>query len=125
MSASRKAFLAATALVGTTSELSAIAVAATGERAIMVTLWVKSKDPEAFDKYYTTTHAPLVKQLAGVTSYEISKGPVIQESSQPSPYQMISVIGFDSMNALTAAIESPAGKAMVNDLKIFRERLPC
>ncbi len=119
MSTSRKAFLAGTTLIGITSALSAMAVASSGERAVMVTLWVKTKDPDAFDKYYTTTHAPLVKQLAGVTSYEISKGPVIQESSQPSPYQMISVIGFDSMNALTAAIESPAGKAMVNDLKNF------
>ena len=119
MSTSRKTFLAGTALLGMTGALSGIAVAATGERAIMVTLWVKTKDPDAFDKYYTATHAPLVKQLPGVTSYEISKGPVTQESSQPSPYQMISVIGFDSMNALTAAIESPAGKAMVDDIKNF------
>ncbi len=119
MSSSRKTFLAGTALLGMTSALFGAAAAATGEQAIMLTLWVTTKDPGAFDKYYTATHAPLVKQLPGITSFEISKGPITQESSQPSPYHMISVIGFDSMNALTAAIESPAGKAMVDDLKNF------
>jgi hypothetical protein len=83
MSTSRRTFLAGTTLLGMTSALSGVAVAATGEQAIMLTLWVTTK---------------------------------------PSPYHMISVIGFDSMNALTAAIESPAGKAMVDDLKNFAAR---
>jgi uncharacterized protein (TIGR02118 family) len=119
MPSSRKTFLAGTALLGMTSQLSTAAGAATGEKAVMLTLWVKTKDPDAFDKYYIATHAPLVKQLPGITSYEISKGAVTQEASQPSPYHMISIVGFDSMAALTAAIESPAGKAMVDDLKNF------
>ena len=119
MSTSRRAFLAGTGFLGMTSALSSVAVAANGEQAIILTLWVNTKDPDAFDQYYTATHAPLVKKLPGITSYEISKGPVSQESSQPSPYHMISIIAFDSMNALTAAIESPAGKAMVDDLKNF------
>ncbi|MGA8575724.1 MAG: EthD family reductase [Candidatus Cybelea sp.] len=102
-----------------TSVLPEAAIAATAERAVMLTLWAKTKDPDAFDTYYVTTHAPLVKQLPGLTSYEISKGPITQELSQQSPYHMISIIGFDSMAALTSAIESPAGKAMVDDLKNF------
>jgi hypothetical protein len=32
---------------------------------------------------------------------------------------MISVVGFDSMAALTSAIESPAGKAVLDDMKNF------
>lgn len=50
MSTSRKVFLTGTTLVGMTSALSATSVAASGERAVMVTLWVKTKDPGAFDK---------------------------------------------------------------------------
>lgn len=119
MSASRKKFIEGTALVGMISLLPEVAIAATGEGAVMLTLWSTTKDPDAFDRYYVTTHAALVKQLPGLTSYEISKGPITQELSQPSPYHMISIIGFDSMAALTSAIESPAGKAMVNDLKNF------
>lgn len=102
-----------------TSMLSGTADASNGERAVILTLWATTKDPDAFDKYYITTHDPLVKQLPGITSYEISKGDITQESSRPSPWHMISIIAFDSMPALTSAIESPAGKAMVDDLKNF------
>ncbi len=119
MPASRKKFIEGTALLGMISLLPEVAIAATGERAVVLTLWAATKDPDAFDRYYITTHVPLVKQLPGLTSYEISKGPITQEGSQPSPYHMISIIGFDSMTALTSAIESPAGKAMVDDLKNF------
>lgn len=106
-------------MVGIVGLLSKSAVAANGARAVMLTLWAATKDPDAFDKYYVATHEPLVRQLPGITSYEVSKGPITEEMSQPSPYHMISMIGFDSMSALTSAIESPAGKAMVADLKNF------
>ena len=119
MATSRKAFLAGTSVLGMTSMLSGIADAANGERAVIVTLWATTKDPDAFDKYYIATHDPLVKQLPGITSYEISKGRITQESSQSSPWHMVSIVGFDSMSTLTSAIESPAGKAMVDDLKNF------
>ncbi|MGB6601171.1 MAG: EthD family reductase [Candidatus Cybelea sp.] len=119
MANSRKEFLAGTAVLGMTSMLSGTADASNGERAVILTLWATTKDPDAFDKYYIATHDPLVKQLPGITSYEISKGDITQESSRPSPWHMISIIAFDSMPALTSAIESPAGKAMVDDLKNF------
>ena len=119
MATSRKEFLAGTAVLGMASMLSGTADASNGERAVMLTLWATTKDPDAFDKYYIATHAPLVKQLPGITSYEISKGGITQESSQPSPWHMISIIAFDSLSNLTSAIESPAGKAMVDDLKNF------
>lgn len=119
MPTSRKTFLAGTALLGVTGALSGTAIADTGERTVMLTLWVTPKDPATFDRYYVATHAPLVKQLPGITSYEMSKGPVTEEASQQSPYHMVSMIGFDSMASLTSAIESSAGKAMVDDLKNF------
>lgn len=102
-----------------TSLLSGSAAAATGERAVILTLWQKPKDPDAFDKYYIATHAPLVRQLPGIISYEISKGRVSQQLSQSSPWHMVSIVGFDSMAALTSAYASPAGQAMVDDLKNF------
>ncbi len=119
MASTRKEFLAGTAVLGMTSMLSGTADASNGERAVILTLWATTKDPDAFDKYYITTHDPLVKQLPGIVSYEISKGKITQESSQSSPWHMISVVGFDSMAALTSAIESPAGKAVLDDMKKF------
>jgi uncharacterized protein (TIGR02118 family) len=102
-----------------TSLLPEAAVAAVGDQAIMLTLWASVKDSDAFEKYYVATHAPLVKQLPGLTSYWRSTGPITQNPPQASSFQMISTIGFATMSALTAAIESPAGKAMVDDLKNF------
>jgi uncharacterized protein (TIGR02118 family) len=119
MPSSRKAFLGGAATLGVISLFSEAAVAAAGERTIMLGLWAKPKDPAAFEKHFVSTHVPLVKQLPGLISYERSTGPVTTESSQPSPWQMITVMQFDSMSALTTAIESSAGGAMINDLKNF------
>ena len=119
MATPRKQFLAGTALLGITSILSGTADASSGGRAVILTLWATTKDPAAFDKYYNGTHDSLVRQLPGITSYEISKGPITQESTQSSPWHMISIVGFDSMSALTAAIESPAGKAVLDDMNNF------
>ena len=119
MFSTRKGFLAGTAVLGMTSLLSGTATAASGERAVILTLWEKTKDSNAFDKYYIATHAPLVRQLPGITSFEISKGPITQQLSQSSPWHMISIVGFDSMAALQSAYTSPAGKAVVEDFKKF------
>jgi hypothetical protein len=70
MATSRKEFLAGTGVLGMTSMLSGTADASNGERAVMLTLWARTKDPDAFDKYYIATHDPLVKRLSGVTSYD-------------------------------------------------------
>ncbi|MGC2129999.1 MAG: EthD family reductase [Candidatus Aquilonibacter sp.] len=118
MSATRKAFLAGIA-VTTVSLLPAAATAAVGERAIMLTLYAKMKDPDAFRKYYLSTHAALIKQLPKIVSYEVSTGPITQELTQPAPFELISFVGFASMDDLHAALASPAGKAAVDDLKHF------
>ena len=45
MSPSRKSFVAGTAMLGMISALSGAAIADTGERAVMLTLWVAPKNP--------------------------------------------------------------------------------
>jgi uncharacterized protein (TIGR02118 family) len=119
MASSRKAFLGGAALLGMTGLFSEDAVAAAGAQAVMLTLWAKGKDAGAFDNYYVSTHLPMVKKLPGLISYWRSMGPVTTESSQPSPFQMVSVVGFESMTALTAALESSTGGAIVEGLKNF------
>jgi hypothetical protein len=51
MATSRKEFLAGTAVFSMMSMLSGTADASNGERAVMLTLWATTKDPDAFDKY--------------------------------------------------------------------------
>jgi uncharacterized protein (TIGR02118 family) len=121
MSSSRKTFLAGIALgtIGIAGSLSEVAAAAGGESATLLTLFLEPKDAAAFDKYYSTTHEPLVKHLPGIVSYVVSQGVITQASGQASPYHLLSMIAFESMSALTSAVESPAGVAMVADLKNF------
>ena len=52
----------------------------------MLTLYAKMKDPDAFRKYYLSTHAALIKQLPKIVSYEVSTGPITQELTQPAPF---------------------------------------
>ena len=118
MSTPRKVFLAGMA-VTTVSLLPEAATAAVGEQAIMLTLYAKPKDPEAFKAYYLSRHAALVKQFPKIVRYEVSTGPITQELTEPSPFALISLVGFASMDDLVAAIGSSAGKAAVDDLKNF------
>ena len=120
MPSSRKSFLAGMALgtIGTVNFLPESA-AAGSESAAILTLFLEPKDAAAFDEYYLTKHAPLVKQLPGVVSYSVSQGAITQLSGQASPYHLLSMIGFASMSALTSAVQSPAGVAVVADLKNF------
>ncbi len=84
----------------------------------LLVLYHNPPDPAAFDRYYSGTHMVLAKKLPGLRSYKISKGP-IGSPGGPSPYHLIAELTFDSMGALQAALDSPAGQAAVADLANF------
>jgi uncharacterized protein (TIGR02118 family) len=94
----------------TTNEVYAMAKA--------VVLYHAPTDSEAFNSYYTSTHVPLAKKMPGLRSYSISSGPVVTPTG-PAPYILIAVLGFDSMEAIQAALASPEGQAVVADLPNF------
>lgn len=75
-------------------------------------------DPTAFEQYYHGTHIPLAKRMPGLRSCVISKGPLASGSGD-SPYYLVAVLSFDSMDAIQAAMASPEGQATVADVPKF------
>jgi uncharacterized protein (TIGR02118 family) len=86
----------------------------------LVVLYNKPSDAAAFDAHYASTHAPLAKQIPGLKRYEISTGPVTTPAGE-SPYHLVAVLEFDSVAALQAGLESPAGQAAAGDLANFAQ----
>jgi len=86
----------------------------------LVVLYRKPSDPEAFDAYYASTHAPLAKKIPGLKRYEISTGPVSTPAGE-SPWHLVALLGFDSVDALKAGLASPQGQAAAGDLGNFAQ----
>jgi uncharacterized protein (TIGR02118 family) len=116
MSVARSAFLAASA-AAPVAVLVAPALAA-GGGAVLVAAYKTPADPKAFTAYYFGTHAPKAKTLPGLLSYVVSEGAVATPAG-PSPYYLMAELRFESMAALNAALASPTGTAVVDDLKNF------
>ncbi len=75
-------------------------------------------DPNAFNEYYFSTHAPLAKKMPGLRSIAVSEGPV-QVPRGESPYHMVVEMTFDSLADIQAAFASPEGVATARDLRNF------
>ncbi|WP_321799277.1 EthD family reductase [Caballeronia sp. J97] len=86
----------------------------------LVALYKTPSDPKAFDEYYASTHAPLAKTLPGLRRYEISTGPVATASGD-SPYYLVALLEFDSMEAIKTALNSPEGQKTAGDLANFAQ----
>ncbi|SAL16257.1 EthD family reductase [Caballeronia humi] len=86
----------------------------------LVALYKHPSDPSAFDAHYASTHAPLAKTLPGLKSYEISKGPVAVGQGE-SPYYLVAVLEFESLDAIKTALGSPEGAATAGDLANFAQ----
>lgn len=83
-----------------------------------IALYHTPTDADAFNSYYSSTHVPLAKKMPGLRSYSVSSGPVVTPAG-PAQYFLIAVLGFDSMEAIQAALASPEGQAVVADLPNF------
>jgi uncharacterized protein (TIGR02118 family) len=75
-------------------------------------------DPAAFDAYYASTHAPLVKKIPGLRSFHISKGHV-HSPTGPAPYYLVADLAFDSVQAVQDGLGTPQGAAAAGDLGNF------
>jgi uncharacterized protein (TIGR02118 family) len=83
----------------------------------LLALYHQPKDPTAFEQHYYGTHVPLAKQLPGLRTYTVSKGPLVAAAGDP-PYYLVAVLTFDSMAAIQAALASPQGEAAVADVAV-------
>lgn len=86
----------------------------------LVVLYKKAQNAAAFNSHYTSTHAPLAKKIPGLKSYEISAGAVSTPGGD-SPYQLVAVLTFDSLDAIKKGLSSPEGQAAAGDLANFAQ----
>ena len=84
----------------------------------LIALYKKPKDAAHFDKYYFGTHVPIAKKVPGLRGYEVSKGPV-NTLQGPSPYHLVALLEFDSLEAIGRAVATPEGQATAADLGNF------
>ena len=76
-------------------------------------------DAAAFDRYYYGKHVPLAKTVPGLSSYEVTRGPIGNVSGGSSPYHLIATLTFPSPAVISAALTSPQGQATAADLANF------
>jgi uncharacterized protein (TIGR02118 family) len=83
----------------------------------LIALYRHPPDTAAFESYYFSTHAALVRKLPGLKRFEVSRRPVA--SPQGTPYHFAAIMEFDSIEALDAAMRSPEGQAAAADVGRF------
>ncbi len=84
----------------------------------LIAMYGIATDREAFDRYYYETHVPLAKKIPGLRRYDVTRGSITTLDGI-APYQMIAILGFDSVAAIQAGLASPQGQAVAADLANF------
>ncbi len=86
----------------------------------MITLYALFRKPDevqAFDKHFTESFIPLVKQVPGLRGLHITRitGAALGESK----YHAVAQLSFEDRRAMDAALASREGKAVVRDIMSF------
>jgi len=84
----------------------------------LTVLYAYPQSPEAFDRHYQESHAPLARKLPRLKGYTINR-PTSLNSQEQSPYYLIANLHFDTMEDLQEALSSPEGQAATGDLASF------
>src|SRR3954451_19712462 len=80
----------------------------------LLVLYPPPSDPDHFRSYYDGTHLPLVAKLPGLRGYRYSVDVVGRPG--PSPYYCVFEADFDDAAALSSAMQSPEGQAVLADV---------
>jgi uncharacterized protein (TIGR02118 family) len=84
---------------------------------ITITFWSPT-DPEAFERHYVETHAPLVTALPGLRAYEYGRALTNFDGSETDAFWVVSLT-FDDEEAMHASFGSPAGQKTTADMSNF------
>ena len=84
----------------------------------LTVLYRQPQDPQAFDRYYAQTHAPLAQKIPGLKGFTTTKPSSLSPQEQ-SPYYLIAILYFDNAQAMEAAFQSPEGQAAAGDVQNF------
>jgi uncharacterized protein (TIGR02118 family) len=75
-------------------------------------------DPDAFERHYVETHAPLVNALPGLLAYEYGRALTNFDGSPADAFWVVSLT-FDDEASMRAAFASPDGQKTVADMPNF------
>src|SRR5207237_4030592 len=92
-----------------------------GPEAIVTVLYNQPKNPAAFEKYYRTTHIPLVvanQKEIGFTRADLTKFTSTADGKKPTYYRQAELY-FPSMDALKTGTATPGFQKVAGDLKNF------
>ena len=81
----------------------------------LLVLYPEPHDRNAFIEYYTNTHLPLAAQLPGIIRWDYAVD-ISEEHSDETPYFAVFEADFDDQNAFRAAMSSPEGLAVSDDV---------
>jgi uncharacterized protein (TIGR02118 family) len=82
--------------------------------ATMVVLYTEPADRTKFESYYFEKHMPLVDKMPGLQKAEVNRF-----TGDNAPYYLMATLYFADTEARKAAINSPEGKAAINDVPNF------
>ena len=85
----------------------------------MIVIYRAPKNPAAFERHYLEAHVPLARQLPGLRSLEISRGPIISLYGAVEAH-LVTTLRFDALSDINAAFTSECGRACAAD----RQQLP-
>lgn len=75
-------------------------------------------DPEAFERHYVETHAPLVRALPGLRAYEYGRALTNFDGSAPDAFWVVSLT-FDDVEAMHGSFAGAAGQKTTEDMPNF------
>jgi uncharacterized protein (TIGR02118 family) len=84
----------------------------------LTVLYGHPRSPEAFDRHYEQTHAPLARKLPRLKGFTITR-PAALDPQEQSPYYLIANLYFASQDEFQEALRSPEGQAAAGDLAGF------
>jgi uncharacterized protein (TIGR02118 family) len=83
----------------------------------MIALFKRPQDVEAFDRHYSETHAPLMRQVPGLLDMEVIRD-LKSFGGEPAFYTM-AIMTFKDRESFEAAMASPENRAAGKDLMSF------
>ena len=75
-------------------------------------------DREEFRRYWRDTHAPMAKQIPGISGYVQNHALPDPEGNEP-PYDGFAELYLDDQEAMEEALATQEGEAVVGDLPNF------
>jgi len=106
---------------GTPAADTTTAAVPAGPAAIVTVIYNQPKDPAAFEKYYASTHLPMVvanQDEIGFKRADLTKFESTLDGKKP-PFYRQAELYFDSMDDLQKGVETPEFKKVADDLKYF------